>query len=107
MPYLDGVGSGGPATNITQSVVLKWDAPNCRPCEKSGGRCGFKGAAGSDVGWFGKHGLSMRAELVSLLGVVLLLLLLLVQTRVPPKLTHSSAMMAKATPQISHLLHTP
>lgn len=43
-------------TNITASVVLRWDAPDCRSCEKSGGRCGLKGSAGFAVGCFGKHG---------------------------------------------------
>ncbi|XP_010058316.2 putative RING-H2 finger protein ATL21A [Eucalyptus grandis] len=43
-------------TDITESVVLKWDAPDCRSCEKSSGRCGFLGSAGSDVGCFGKRG---------------------------------------------------
>ncbi|KAI3422969.1 RING-type domain-containing protein [Psidium guajava] len=58
-------------TNITESVVLKWDAPDCRSCEKSGGKCGFKGSAGSDVACFGKPGLSKRAKLGILLGLVL------------------------------------
>ncbi|KAF8027807.1 hypothetical protein BT93_E0666 [Corymbia citriodora subsp. variegata] len=62
-------------TNITESVVLKWDAPDCRSCEKSGERCGFEGPAGSDVGCFGKHGLPKRAKLGIILGVVLPLLL--------------------------------
>ncbi|XP_030470174.1 putative RING-H2 finger protein ATL21B [Syzygium oleosum] len=62
-------------TDITKSVVLKWNAPDCTSCEKSGGRCGFKGSAGSHVGCFGKHGLSKRAKLGILLGVLLPLLL--------------------------------
>ncbi|XP_039158726.1 RING-H2 finger protein ATL22-like [Eucalyptus grandis] len=62
-------------TDVTKSVVLKWDAPDCRSCEKSGGKCGFKGSAGSDVGCFVKHGLSKRAKLGIILGILLPLLL--------------------------------
>ncbi|XP_030540144.2 RING-H2 finger protein ATL22-like [Rhodamnia argentea] len=58
-------------TDVTESVFLTWDFPNCRSCEKSGGKCGFKGSAGSDVGCFGKPGLSKRAKLGILLGLVL------------------------------------
>ncbi|XP_048131639.1 putative RING-H2 finger protein ATL21A [Rhodamnia argentea] len=43
-------------TNITERVVLRWDLWDCGGCEKSGGRCGLKIAAGSDVGCFGRHG---------------------------------------------------
>ncbi|KAI6707072.1 hypothetical protein NL676_010034 [Syzygium grande] len=60
-------------TDITESVVLKWDMPDCRSCEKTGGRCGFKGSAGFDVGCFGKHGLSKHAKLGIILGVPSLL----------------------------------
>ncbi|KAF8027808.1 hypothetical protein BT93_E0667 [Corymbia citriodora subsp. variegata] len=62
-------------TDITEGVSLKWDAPDCRSCEKGGGRCGFKGSAGSNVGCFRKRGHSNRAQLGLLLGLGLPLLL--------------------------------
>ncbi|KAF8027809.1 hypothetical protein BT93_E0668 [Corymbia citriodora subsp. variegata] len=58
-------------TDITERVVLKWDRPDCRGCEESGRRCGFKGSAGSDVGCFGKPGLSKRTKFWILTSVML------------------------------------
>ncbi|XP_030549660.1 putative RING-H2 finger protein ATL21A [Rhodamnia argentea] len=58
-------------TNITERVVLRWDLSDCGGCEKSGGRCGLKVSAGSDVRCFGKHGFLQHAKFWILSGVIL------------------------------------
>ncbi|KAI6707075.1 hypothetical protein NL676_010037 [Syzygium grande] len=59
--------SGQYPTDVTEIIVLKLDQPDCGECEKSGGRCGLKGSAGSDIGCFG---LSKRAKFWIIPGVM-------------------------------------
>ncbi|XP_010058315.2 putative RING-H2 finger protein ATL21A [Eucalyptus grandis] len=44
--------------DITESVTLEWNQPDCRSCEGSGGRCGLNGYTGSQAACFRKPGLS-------------------------------------------------
>lgn len=45
-------------TDITETVFVKWNRPDCRSCERSGGSCRLRGSTGSHVECFGKHGVS-------------------------------------------------
>ncbi|KAF8027810.1 hypothetical protein BT93_E0669 [Corymbia citriodora subsp. variegata] len=57
--------------DITESVTLEWDQPDCRSCEESGGRCGLNGSTGSQVGCFSKPGLSKSAAKLAIIPAVL------------------------------------
>ncbi|KAI6707068.1 hypothetical protein NL676_010030 [Syzygium grande] len=55
-------------TGITETVFVKWNRPDCRSCERSGGSCRLRGSTGSHVECFG---LSKRAKLGILSGITL------------------------------------